>query len=390
MSERYPDDATLLALTEDSSTGVEYISTGRSPYVLEFRKLVERILRVSAAANDFRVYQDGDLTIGVRAGKCFINNASVAYSGTMGVSVASNTTTHVWLDDVGVLQTGNSGLPADRTTILPLAEIATGSSTISTINDLRGEVFLQIPNLSLFGVTATSNEINQVLAGINPTVDVTALGVLTNGPESTADGEHRHLQVFQNEDSNAFFTLLNDSNDSNANIGLVLSLPNKLADSTTLQPNLTNGFLSQSFNGVTYNLVGIVNSAYAHEGDLTSSQSNKLLGMVPISGTVNDVILSVGTNIQSSNTSDSLTATIKVNGSSVASVDPEVAASDGSGFRSTSQGDGIVAVIKTDGTENVSRGNLFSVDITRTVAGTVTTEAADIVVMVVIRADQPE
>ncbi len=65
MSERYPSDATLLALSQDDATGVEYIPTGRSPYYLEFRKMLYRLLRATERANDLRVHQDGDLTAGV-------------------------------------------------------------------------------------------------------------------------------------------------------------------------------------------------------------------------------------------------------------------------------------------------------------------------------------
>jgi hypothetical protein len=80
MSERYPDDAALLALESDAATGVEYIPTGRSPYYLEFRKLVQRLLLAAERANDLRVYQDGDLSIGVRPGRCLIQNAAVTFA----------------------------------------------------------------------------------------------------------------------------------------------------------------------------------------------------------------------------------------------------------------------------------------------------------------------
>ena len=44
MSETYPSDSVLLALTSDPDTGVEYIETGKAPYYLEFRKMLYRIL----------------------------------------------------------------------------------------------------------------------------------------------------------------------------------------------------------------------------------------------------------------------------------------------------------------------------------------------------------
>ena len=123
MAEQYPSDATLLALTQDPATGVEYIATGQTPYHLLFRKLLQRLLLVSERANDMRVYQDSDLTIGIRPGRCFISNASQVYAGATGQVVAANSTTHVWLDTSGNLQIGTSGFPSDRSTFLPLAQV---------------------------------------------------------------------------------------------------------------------------------------------------------------------------------------------------------------------------------------------------------------------------
>ena len=50
MPERYPSDATLLALSADTATGVEYIPTGQSPYYLQFRKLLQGLLDARATA----------------------------------------------------------------------------------------------------------------------------------------------------------------------------------------------------------------------------------------------------------------------------------------------------------------------------------------------------
>ncbi len=390
MSERYPDDATLLALNEDSVTGVKYIPTGSSPYFLEFRRLLQRTLLAAQRANDLRVYQDGDLTIGVRPGRCYVNGSSIDFVGAVGIPVTGGAITHLWLDSAGTAQSGTSGLPADRTVFVPLAEVTAGASTITAITDLRGEGFLQIPNLISMGVGATATEITQALAGVNSSVDATALNRLTAGPASTADSDHRHVQVFHDQDSNAFFTLVNNHSGTNAGITLAFSLPNKLADDTWLSPNVVNGFLTQRFNGTAYNLVGTVHVAFDHEGNVTTSQTGKLMGAVPIDGVVSDVILSVGTNIQSNTSTDGLIATVKANGTGLAVTNPQLTAGDGTGFRSTAQGDGTAAVIKSDGTQNVTQGDMFTVDLSRTAGGSVSVEAANAVVMVVIRANQPE
>ena len=54
MSERYPSDDALLAMTLDEQSGVEQIETGKAPYFLEFRKLVRHLLGLARR----RVYQD--------------------------------------------------------------------------------------------------------------------------------------------------------------------------------------------------------------------------------------------------------------------------------------------------------------------------------------------
>lgn len=390
MPERYPDDATLLALTENAATGVAYIPTGQSPYFLEFRKLLQRLLLATERANDLRVYQDGDLTFGVRPGRCYINDTAQNFTGATGQSAGPNATTHVWLDTAGALQTGTSGLPSDRLTFIPLAEIVTDASAITAITDLRGEAFLQIPTVATLGLTATTDEINQALDGINATVDFSALNVLTGGPTSTADSEHRHIQMMRDEDSEVFFLLINPNSGSNANVALALSVPNVLANDLWLLPNLDNGFLSQRFNSITYNMVGTVHTQFSHEGNLTASLTNKLSGIVPIDGVVSDVVVTTGTNLNTSVSTDNISATAKVNATSLTTTAPSLSVADGTGMKSTAQGDGTAAVIKTDGTENVQRGDVLTVDLTRTVTGSVTNEAADVVAMICIRVDQPE
>lgn len=280
MTERYPDDATLLALSEDPVTGVSYIPTGLTPYFLEFRKLVQRTLLATQRANDLRVYQDGDLSVGVRGGRVFIGNTAQDVAGSEGVAVAGNATTHVWVDAAGVVQTGTAGLPGDRTLLVPMAEVVTGTSTIVSITDLRGEAFLHIPSLASLGAE----------------VSVQAV----------------------------------------------------------------------------------------HEGDLTGSVAGKLVGAVAADGVVTGVVLSEKGNMVSDTAVDGVSASVRVNGVVVTSTDPAVTSGDGPGFRSTASGDGTAAVIKTDGTEQVRKGDVFTVDLTRAVTGVVTTEASDVVVLVVV------
>jgi hypothetical protein len=390
MSERYPDSATLLALAADDATGVEFIPTGLSPYHLEFRRLVQRLLLAAGRAGDLRVYQDGDLSLGVRPGRCLLRGAARAFAGATEIAVAANATTHVWLDAAGAVQTGTAGLPADRTSFLPLAAAVAGASSITSLTDLRGEAFLLVPDLATLGVTVTAERLSAALAGTNPTVVAAALNLLTAGPLSTADNHHRHLQVAQQANAETYFTLTNDHAGANASVALVLSLPQRLPDDLVLAPNLATGFLSQRYQGQTYHPVGVVHAQWRGEGALAASQLGKLVGVVPADGAVTDVILSLGANLQSSVGADGVSATVNVNGVALTTTHPAITSSAGAGFRSTARGDGTPAALKTDGTQAVRRGDVLTLDFTRTAGGSVSAEPANAGVLVVIRTSGPE
>ncbi len=390
MTERYPDDATVLALESDAATGVEYIPTGQSPYYLHFRKLLQRLLLATCRANDLRVYQDGDLSIGVRSGRCLIHNTPIAFTGTEFVGVTNNAVTHVWLDNTGSVQTGTSGLPTDRTDFLPLAEVTADAGAITQIIDLRGEAFLAVTDPTQLGLTATAAQINQALDGIDPQVDAAALNTLTAGLHSTADDLHRHEILNADVDDEAEFRVRNENSGGSANATIGFDLPGRLPAVTTLLVDMNNGFLRQRFAGTSHALVGTVHPQYVHAGDLAASQTGRLIGCVPVDGQVSDVILSLGENIESDQSADGIAATVSVNGTALCTVDPSITDAAGAGFRSTAQGNGTEATVKTDGTEQVTRGDVLTVNLTRTVSGTVSNEAADAVVLVVIRADAPE
>jgi len=257
------------------------------------------------------------------------------------------------------------------------------------MTDLRGEAFLAAPNLGTLGLTATPARINAALAGANASVSAAALNALTASATSNADVYHRHLQVDQTVAGEASFILYNKSTHADANIGLVFALPEQLADDVTLMPDLEHGFLTQRYNGQTFALVGGVHPQFTHAGQLTASLTGKLVGAAPIAGEVVDVILSVGSNISSSASTDGVTAVAKVNGTNLTTTHPKITHAAGAGFRSTARNQGTIAAVKTDGTQLVSRGDVLTLDLTRTAAGAVSAEANDIVVMIVIRAALP-
>lgn len=390
MPERYPTDTELLGLTQDAATGVDYIATGRSPYHLEYRRSLQRLLRATERANDLRVYPDDDLSVGVRPGRCFIGEDALAFVGQTGIALAPSATTHLWLDDSGLVQSSASGLPSDRSTFVPLAEVVANADSIDTLTDLRGEAFLQAPSAAALGLTATADEINQALDGINPSVAPNALNQITAGAFSAADNYHTHTQLTQNTPGTALFFISNQSFDPSADLELRFSLPELYPTDTVLSINSNHQFLDQTYGSTTHTLVGSTHQVLTHDGDLTASQTDQPVGVVPIDGEVVAVILSAADNLQSSTADDGVNALVKVNGVALTTTSPALTSADGAGFVSTERGGGTPAVLKTDGTEQVSRGDVLTADLFRNASGTVSTEAHHPSVLIVIRTARPE
>ena len=392
MGEWYPDDAALLALSRDEATGVEYIETGRSPYYLAFRRMLHRLLRAMERANDLRVYQDGELSVGVRGGRAFVGDAAVTFAGVEGHAVSPGVTTWLWLDGDGELAWSEQGLPGEPGSGVALAKVVAGAEAIEQVEDLRGQVFLAQPSLLGLGVTASAERINAALDGAAESVTAAALGTLTAGSATMADLLHGHQHFYYDKDEEAHLRLINDSAGAGARLGLRFTLPGHLPDDTYLMVDEGSGYLRQRYGlaGATeYALVGVLPVAWTREGELTADETGRLMGVVPVDGKVSEVVLSVGGNIESSEAGDGVSAVVKVNGAEVTSTVPEVTDADGLGFRSTGQGDGTAAVVKDDGTEQVSRGDVLTVDLVRSVSGSVSEEARDVAVLVVVRADEP-
>ena len=99
MAEVYPSDNELLNIQYDSETGVEYIATGTAPYYVEFRKLLYGLLLSARRANDLRVYDEGGLDIGVKAGKFWFDIALISYGGSSGNTLADDKANiYIYLD----------------------------------------------------------------------------------------------------------------------------------------------------------------------------------------------------------------------------------------------------------------------------------------------------
>jgi hypothetical protein len=140
MVEVYPSDNTLLNLQSDSETGMEYIATGQSPYYLQFRKLLYRLLLATKRANDLRVYDEGGLDIGVKSGKFWLGTSLVSYAGSGGNTLADNKADiYIYLDSAGTLVTNEYSSFPDMVTTphIRLAEVTTSNGDIDSITDSR-------------------------------------------------------------------------------------------------------------------------------------------------------------------------------------------------------------------------------------------------------------
>jgi hypothetical protein len=140
MAEVYPSDNELLNLQQDGETGVEYIATGQSPYYVQFRRMLYRLLLATRRANDLRVYDEGGLDIGVKPGKFWADTQLVNYAGSSGNTLADDKANiFVYLTDAGVLVTNEySGFPDMATTPhIRLAIVTTSDGDITSIEDCR-------------------------------------------------------------------------------------------------------------------------------------------------------------------------------------------------------------------------------------------------------------
>ena len=140
MAEVYPSDNELLNIQSESETGVEYIPTGTVPYYLEFRKLLYRLILAARRANDLRVYDEGGLDIGVKAGKFWLGTQLVSYGGSSGNTLADNKEhIYIYLDSSGSLVTNEySSFPNMTTTPhIRLAQVCTSGGDIESITDCR-------------------------------------------------------------------------------------------------------------------------------------------------------------------------------------------------------------------------------------------------------------
>jgi hypothetical protein len=149
MAEVYPSDNELLNIQSDAETGVEYIPTGTAPYYVHFRKLLYRLLLATQRANDLRVYDEGDLDIGVKPGKFWLGTELVSYEGSSGNALADDKENiYIYLDSSGNLVVDEYDSFPDMATTphIRLAQVSTLGGDIDSITDCRAGHNIVMPS----------------------------------------------------------------------------------------------------------------------------------------------------------------------------------------------------------------------------------------------------
>ncbi len=158
MTELYPSDAELNALsgTTDNEQEVLFIATAEAPYYTSFYKMLQRLLKVARRGGDCRVFKDGDLTFGVRAGRYYNGDSTVNFSQVTGQVLTNNATNYVFLTADGTLTVNTTGFPTPSATPhIPLATIVTSAGAYDgrdaseggDITDYRGGMYISVSGM---------------------------------------------------------------------------------------------------------------------------------------------------------------------------------------------------------------------------------------------------
>ncbi|MBS3734478.1 MAG: hypothetical protein KGY99_06075 [Phycisphaerae bacterium] len=190
MTEHYPTDAELDALsgTTDAEQEVLFVPTGESPYYTSFYKMLYRLLDVARRAGDLRVYKDGALTFGVRAGRFMSGTTAVDFAGAAEQPLTDNATNAVYLTADGTLTVTTDGFPDPQSVPhLPLATItcADGDCAHADIVDYRGRALLR-------ACTGLSGDNANAAAAFFAATDLTGPEAETLSDGSVADTLHAH------------------------------------------------------------------------------------------------------------------------------------------------------------------------------------------------------
>jgi hypothetical protein len=126
--------ADALAGQTSSSFGFTYPNVGESYATTGLRRFWT-IFNLLELSNNLRVYKDGDLTFGVRAGKFLNGDSQVSYAGAAAQALTDDDDNYIYLTAAGTLTVNTTGFPDPSTTPhIRLATIATGSESAAAVS----------------------------------------------------------------------------------------------------------------------------------------------------------------------------------------------------------------------------------------------------------------
>ncbi len=148
MAEIYPTDSELLNIQNDIETGVEFIATGQAPYYLHFRKLLYRLILATKRANDLRLYDEGSLNVGVKAGELWLDGSLVELENSTNNTLADDKEhIYIYINQQGQLVIDEySDFPnMIQNPHIRLAIVTTANGQIDAITDKRSGHIMSMP-----------------------------------------------------------------------------------------------------------------------------------------------------------------------------------------------------------------------------------------------------
>ncbi len=149
--------ADALGGTTDADTDATFPAIGESAYYTTMYRMLQRMLTIEKVINELRVYKDGDLTFGARAGKASHGTNVYDYAGDAAEALTDDATNYAWLQvdtDVLTLHVNTTAFPDPAVTAhVPLATIATGTASAGGVSgqydyadivDYRGRALFEL------------------------------------------------------------------------------------------------------------------------------------------------------------------------------------------------------------------------------------------------------
>ena len=140
-------EAAALSGTTDTDTDLIYPTATAADYANTIFRALHRLNAIAEAVNPLRVFKDGDLTFGVRAGKFLDGDTARNYAGASEQALTDDDTNYIYLTAAGTLTVNITGFPTpSETPHIPLATILTASGAFDRgdITDYRGRAIFQV------------------------------------------------------------------------------------------------------------------------------------------------------------------------------------------------------------------------------------------------------